>query len=207
MRAGESSTRLVARAYPDVAHLVSGVLYTSSGREQPVKPVTGASAVTFEVAGGDDVPGFEVSVQAPSPVDQLRVERDEEGSRGADGALTVSWQAPSESARVPANVGVVEGDDRFFVDLVFSAEAGATTDTTGDGSAYAPRTVRCGGESAASIAVPAALRGDRSLVSATVHRMRTIRLTTPALAGGQVRVDVLRLLSLATPPRGDEATR
>ena len=77
VRAGESSTRLVSRAYPDVAHLVSGVVYTSSGREQPMKPEAGqGQLVTFEVAGAEDVPGFEVSVPAPiatcSPAETLR---------------------------------------------------------------------------------------------------------------------------------------
>ncbi|RYE94962.1 MAG: hypothetical protein EOO75_00580 [Myxococcales bacterium] len=206
VRAGEASTRLVARAYPDVAHLISGVVYTSSGREQPVKPVVGESLVTFDVAGGEGVAGFEVAVSAPEPVDQLRVERDEGG-----GPVVVAWQAASESRRagaaVSADVGVVEGDDQFFVDVVFGAQAAPVAPGDVDGELLrAPRTVRCGGAATSTIAVPAALSGERAVTSVAVHRLRTIRLTTPALGGGQVRVDVMRLLSVPEA-RGEEATR
>lgn len=203
VRAGEASTRLVARAYPDVAHLISGVVYTSSGREQPVRPVVGENLVTFDVAGGEGVAGFEVAVSAPEPVEKLQVERDEGG-----GPLVVTWQAASEARRaaVPADVGVVEGDDRFFVDVVFGADSMVAPGDVDGELRRAPRTVRCGGSASASITVPAALSGERAVASVAVHRLRTIRLTTPALGGGQVRVDVMRLLNIPEA-RADEAAR
>jgi hypothetical protein len=85
----DTATSLSARAYPDVAHLVSGVVYTS--------PDTAGAAgrrVTFRVAGSVDVPSFDVAVDTPAPLEGLRVNGVALGSSTAPAAvapLRVTW--------------------------------------------------------------------------------------------------------------------
>ncbi len=184
VRSAASSTRLVTRAYPDVAHLVSGVVYTSSGREQP-----GARGpVTFEVSGAEGVPGFEFDAPMPPAIDKVSLNgvevSDERDWLALGDAVELSWQASEEDVTLPASVGAVAGPDRYFVDLTITNRG------------EAPRTIRCSGEAQAKLHVPLVLTEQTQAVTLTSHRLRTVKLATTALSSGEVRLDTARSASV-----------
>lgn len=86
----EASTSLSARAYPDVAHLVSGVVYTS-----PDTAGSPGRRVTFRVLGSADVPSFDAAIDAPAALEGLRVNGVALGSAAPPAALAplrVTWE-------------------------------------------------------------------------------------------------------------------
>ncbi|MDW8248109.1 MAG: hypothetical protein RMJ98_02240 [Myxococcales bacterium] len=179
VRSETTSTRLVTRAYPDVAHLLSGVVYTSSGRELP-----GAQGrVSFEVGGAEAVPGFTLEVPMPPPISSLMLDGvevgDEQDWLSLGDTVELQWAAAEEDVTLPPSVGVV-GPDRFFVDL--SVLDGKKT----------PKTLRCSGGAKARLVAPLQVSEQTQSVTVTAHRLRTVRLSSPALAGGEVRLDAAR---------------
>lgn len=191
VRSETSTTRLVTRAYPDVAHLVSGVVYTSSGRELP-----GARGrVAFEVGGAEGVPGFEVDAPMPPSIEKVTLNgvevSDERDWLALGDAVELSWSATEEDVSLPASVGVSE-PDRFFVDLTV-----INNDQTSS-------TVRCSGGTSAKLHVPLVLTEQTDSVSITAHRLRTVRLATRSLAGGEVRLDAARSASVKLSEGSDD---
>jgi hypothetical protein len=180
VRSETTSTRLVTRAYPDVAHLLSGVVYTSSGRELP-----GASgAVSFEIGGAEGVPGFTVEVPMPPVIGSLTIDgvevNNERDWLSLGDAVELRWSAAEEDVSLPSSVGAVVGPDRFFVDL--SVLDGKKT----------PRTLRCSGGAEARLLVPLQVSEQTQAVTVTAHHLRTVRLSSSTLAGGEVRLDAAR---------------
>lgn len=180
VRSDTSSTRLVARAYPDVAHLVSGVVYTSSGREAP-----GASnRISFEVGGVEGVPGFAVDVPMPPVVEMLALNgvevNDERDWLTLGDAVDLQWRASDEEVSLPPSSRATVESDRFFVDLsVVDAHK-------------APRTLRCSGAAEARLQVPLRFSEQTQSVTLTAHRLRTVRLTSDSQLHSEIRLDAAR---------------
>lgn len=184
LRSETSATRLVARAYPDVAHLISGVVYTSSGRDLP----RASGRVTFEVNGAEDVRGFEVDVPMPPSLDRVTLNgvevNDERDWLALGDDIELAWQATEEDVSLPASVGEVASPDRYFVDL--------SVINRGKPS----RTVRCSGGASQKLLVPLRFDENTQSVTVTAHRVRTVRLATRALSGGELRLDAARSASI-----------
>lgn len=184
VRSETTSTRLVTRAYPDVAHLVSGVVYTSSGREMP-----GArGAVSFEVGGAEGLPGFTLEVPMPPPLETLTLDgvevNDERDWLSLGDAVELRWRASEEDVTLPASVGALARPDQYFVDLT-------VTDAK-----KPPRTLRCSGDAQARLQVPLQIGEQTQSVTVTAHHLRTLRLSTPSLASSEVRLDAARSASM-----------
>ncbi len=179
VRSGTSAGKLVTRAYPDVAHLVSGVVYTSSGRESP-----GASGpVTFEVGGAEGVPGFSVEVPMPPVIEKLTMNGVEVGEGqewlAVGDAVELRWQAPQEDVSLPPSLGTVVEPDRFFVDV-----------SVIDGR-KSSRTLRCSGGAEARLQVPLQITDQTQAVTLTAHHLRTVRLTEGQIRN-EIRLDAAR---------------
>lgn len=173
VRSETSTTKLMARAYPDITQLLSGVVYTSSGREMP--KATGK--VSFEVAGADGVPGFDLEAPMPPSIERVTLNGvevgDEQDWLAVGDAVELGWQA-SEG----------EAGDRFYVDLsVVDAKK-------------APRTIRCSGGASARLSIPLILGEQSQSVAVTAHRLRTLPLKVASVASGEVRLDAARSASV-----------
>lgn len=157
--AAGAPTRLVARAYPDVAHLVSGVVYTTP---DVAKAAPGPS-VSFRVVGVPDVPRFDVAVETPEPAKDLRLDGAATGSTLAspDGPLLLSW--------APAAAG-----ETVYADVALN---GASTTRL--------RCAAASGSSSINVQLPARPLG--STLSVTVHRVRAVALQADGLTGGEAR--------------------
>ena len=166
-------TPLVARAYPDVAHLVSGVVYTT---EDIADDMT-RERVSFHVGGSGDVPELQVEVRVPVAASDVRINGTLLASANADrpsacagcaqGPLAVTW-AP------------VEPGDLFYVDVASDPGPGGVSRGT---------RLRCtsAGSSALLATDPSLLGGAGLIVS--VHRLRTVQFQAGGLSTGEVRLD------------------
>ena len=175
--AGEASTPLVARAYPDVAHLVSGVVYTTPDVTDGL--LARDRRVVFHVAGSADVPPFDAEVEVPMPIESVRVDGVALGeiapARGAS-PLAVSWQP------VP--------DDDVYVDVA-----------AGSGDRVAR--FRCTPKVGASDVVlvdPATVGA--SVVGVTVHRVRSVAIDGAPVTTGEVRFDTAVTGRVSFEPAG-----
>lgn len=180
VRSNTSSTRLVARAYPDVAHLISGVVYTSSGRETP--GVSGQ--VVFDIGGTEGIPGFTVDVPMPSVVEKLSLNgvevNDERDWLTFGDAVELQWHATEEDISLPSSLQAKIAPDRFFVDL-------SVVDAR-----QIPRTLRCSGGAEARFQVPLRFNEQTQSVTLTAHRLRTVQLTSSSQLNSEIRLDSAR---------------
>lgn len=97
--AGETRTALAARAYPDVAHLVSGVVYTSPDEVADVIP--GVSTLTLHAAGSPTVAPFTIELAVPSPLRDVAADGQslsDPDVQVAPGDVTLTWAADDETA-------------------------------------------------------------------------------------------------------------
>lgn len=183
VRSETSDTPLVARAYPDVAHLVSGVVYTSSGREQLA---SASERVIFDVSGTGDLEGFAIEASMPPALGQLALNGVVLGGNepvDPAGGLVLSWKIEPDAAS-DATV-----PDRYFVDLTGVSPAGAST------------RVRCSGSPTASLPLPAGVFEQATGLLVTSHRLRSLRTAAPSLAGVDLRLDTARSMRVQLSPR------
>lgn len=162
LRRGTQSTALVARAYPDVAHLLSGVVYTSAAAQGG----DGGASMRLQVAGNAGVAAIDVDLDEPALPTDVKVNGLVLGSEeavGDSGELLVSWALDRQ-------------DDPMVVDVLF------------DGVTRAPK-MRCvASRGGSSVAVPRPA-GQLS-AKVTVHRLRAVTLEPRQQARVKVQLDV-----------------
>ncbi|MBW2457310.1 MAG: hypothetical protein JRI68_22570 [Deltaproteobacteria bacterium] len=120
LRAGSTATPLVARAFPDVGELVSGVVYTSRGHDISLPAAT---TYSIETSGSDFVDGFSMQVEAPEGLEGVRLSQPAVGieAQPFDSAeltvvvgegLTLVWEpgSPSAGDRIYVDVGTVDDE-------------------------------------------------------------------------------------------------
>lgn len=189
LRVGDDERPLLARAYPDVAHLLSGVVYTTSdaigsgaaavadGDEEVGG--AGANTATFMVGGSAAVAPFEVTIELPPAPSAITVNGrplgehvdEAEGVERARGEALAGGD-PMSRVRVGWS-GEGASGDVVFVDAVLHGTRGV---------AARQRCVPAVGEQHVVVDAP----GD--LVVA-VHRLRTVRVEAGRGPSTEVRVD------------------
>jgi hypothetical protein len=157
-------THLTARAYPDVAHLVSGIVYTSPEVASDVP--ADATSLTFLVAAGERVPGLRVAVPLPRGVDDLRVN---------GRPLREAVSAPIE--RVPLRFAWSNDGGVAFLDV-------AAIEANGDATRW-----RCVGDREGGLTLPASIALTAPTIEVTAHRLTMAPFQADALASGQVQFD------------------
>jgi hypothetical protein len=157
-------TQLTARAYPDVAHLVSGVVYTSPEVASDVP--ADATSLTFRVAPGERVPALRVTVPMPRGVDDLRVN-----------GLPLREAVAAPLARAPLTFTWSNDEGKTFLDVAALEAGGGATRW------------RCVGDREGALALPASVALTASALEVTAHRLTVSPFQADALAGGQVQFD------------------
>jgi hypothetical protein len=122
---GEPIATLEPRQLPDVADLVSGVVYSTAGRGGREDAFPSKSAYLLRVDGTaeSEVPPFVVSVTSPGEPADVRVGGDD----GRGGPVSIALGAPVDlrwEAGLPAPAG--DADDLIYVDLSATSAAPST---------------------------------------------------------------------------------
>lgn len=157
-------THLTARAYPDVAHLVSGVVYTSPDVESDV-PID-ATSLTFQVAASERVPALRVTVPMPQGVDDLRIN-----------GLPLREAVTTALSRAPIAFTWSNDEGKTFIDVAaLEASGGATR-------------WRCIGDRQGSLSLPASVALTATTLEVTAHHLTVSPFQADALASGQVQFD------------------
>ncbi|HEU4405916.1 MAG TPA: hypothetical protein VFS43_11670 [Polyangiaceae bacterium] len=157
-------THLTARAYPDVAHLVSGVVYTSPEVASDVP--ADATSITFQVAAGERVPALRVTVPMPRGVDDLRVN-----------GMPLRAAVATALGRAPITFTWSNDEGKTFLDVAAVEAGGAATRW------------RCVGDREGALALPASIALTASALEVTAHHLTVSPFQAEALAGGQVQFD------------------
>jgi hypothetical protein len=164
LEANGVKTSLVARQVPDVADLVSGVLYTARG-ESALVPRT---RYVLRSSGNAEVEPFEVTALAPAELD-VRV-------AGQDGREPVAL-APDRNIDIAWDTDGA-ADDVVYVDI---ASSDAATPI-----------VRCLFSDAGRATIPAAAWGTIDAGTLSVHRLHREPFRARGLEGGEIRFDFAR---------------
>ena len=159
-------TSFVPRRVPDVADLVSGVVYTARG-EQALAPHT---LYTVRGTGTTDVDSFEALATAPSEPNEVRV-------AGQDGTTTVALGAGS-GVDVSWDVGLA--DDLVYVDVT-------PNDTT-------TPAVRCLFSDNGRARLDASALGAMDEGTMSIHRLHRETFRAKGLDTGEIRFDFARAL-------------
>jgi hypothetical protein len=161
LEANGVKTSLLARQVPDVADLVSGVVYTARAETSL------ASRTRYVLRGGgtSEIDAFEIAAFAPAEPADVRV-------GGQDGRALVTL-TPSIGADMSWEPG--GGDDLVYVDVA-SSEAGTPT-------------VRClFGDSGRAI-IPSGAFGAIEDGTITIHRLHREAFRARGLDSGEIRFD------------------
>jgi hypothetical protein len=156
---------LAARAFPDVADLVSGVVYTT--RDLVTNPLPDHGTFTFRVAGSSTVPPLTLEALAPGPANNLSVAGMQ--LRGdalpvQRGDLTIRWEPAASTELVYVELASLEDGPLDRVRCTFA----------NDGQ----------GVIAASALPRAAMQ------SISIHLVRREGVAAPGLDGGWIRFDL-----------------
>jgi hypothetical protein len=170
LSAGDALKPLQARQLPDVADLVSGVVYSARADELPTR-----SQYMLRIDGSPDqqVPAFVVSATSPGEPEGLRVAGDD----GRSGAVAIAAAGPVELTWEPGSV-----EDVVYVDLAASGAAPAT---------------RCLFDDVGRAVLPTAAFGALDDGTLTVHRLHREYFQTRGVQPGEVRFDFARTVSFA----------
>lgn len=168
--AGESVAALQPRQVPDVADLVSGVVYSAAARGGAL-PSKSAYLLRVDGAPESDVSPFAVSAMSPGEPADVRFAGDD----GRSGPVSILPRAPVELTWEPGG-----GDDVIYVDIAATSSAPAT---------------RClfvdGGHAVLGAAAFGALE-DGTLA---VHRLHRESFHAHGVDPGEVRFDFARVVS------------
>jgi len=160
-------TTLFARQVPDVADLVSGVVYA---RAAEVEQLPAVAPYELRVAGASAADAFVVTANAPADLDALAV------AQQATHAVTLGSAAPVDLEWTPG-----AADDLVYVDV--------------DASERMP-TLRCAfGDAAGRGSIPAALVPDSGTLS--VHRLRRTHFAAKGVDSGEMRFDFARVVTFS----------
>jgi len=119
---GESVASLEPRQLPDVADLISGVVYSTPGRDGAF-PAKSQYVLRVDGTPESEVPPFAVSVTSPGEPADVRVGGDD----GRSGPVAIAAGTPidlSWDAGQAAQTG--EADDLIYVDLAATSAAPST---------------------------------------------------------------------------------
>jgi len=162
-----STTRatLAARAFPDVADLVSGVVYTT--RDLVADPLPDHGTYTFRIAGSNTVPAMTLQASAPGPASDLYVAGlplRSEMLAVRRGDLAIRWEPAA-------------GTDQVYVELA-SMEDGPLD------------RVRCTFANDGQAVIAASALPKAALQSISIHLVRREGVLAPGLDGGWIRFDL-----------------
>ena len=160
-------TTLLTRQVPDVADLVSGVVYA---RAADVDLLPAVAPYELRVTGASPADAFVVAADAPADLTALTVSKQETRAivLGAGGSLDFEW-APGAA------------DDLVYVDV--------------DGRERMP-TLRCAfADASGHGAIPSALVPDSGTLS--VHRLRRTHFAAKGVDSGEMRFDFARVVGFS----------
>jgi hypothetical protein len=168
LEASGVKTTLAARQLPDVADLVSGVVYTGRGENALFPQVR----YTLRSTGTAEVDAFEVNATAPAEPWDVRVAGQDGRApvllpQGGAAAVDLSWEA-----------GAI--DDLVYVDVA-SKDAGTPV-------------TRCLFADAGRAALPSASFGTIDEGTISVHRLHREAFRARGLDSGEVRFDFARAI-------------
>jgi hypothetical protein len=154
-----------ARAFPDVADLVAGVVYTT--RDLTADPLPDQGTYKFKIAGSNAVPPMTLEALAPGPARELSVAglplRGETLVLGR-GDLAVRWE-PAAST------------DQVYIELA----------STEDGPLDR---VRCSFANDGQATISASALPRAAMQSISIHLVRREGIAAPGLDGGWIRFDL-----------------
>ncbi len=163
---GNAQVQLAVRAFPDVANLVSGVMYTAPGPTD-LGPLAG-SALAVRTTGADGIPALSALADAPSIPREVHLEGmaldapELEAHRGHP--LTVTWAAGSPGDLMYVDIDPVPGSASERVRCALA--------DTGSGQI-------------AAMAIP-----ETSAMSLSVHRVRIAPLRSGSGEVGTAQFDI-----------------
>jgi hypothetical protein len=166
---GNTKTSLVARQLPDVADLVSGVVYSARGADQE-GALPSHARYALRVTGTAEVDPFEVLATAPPEPTDVRVD-------GQDARAAVSL-TPGTGAELVWDPGAAE--DLVYVDVV--SREGATP------------AVRCLFSDIGHATLAASAFGAIDEGTVSVHRLHRENFRAKGLDTGEVRFDFARAI-------------
>ncbi len=170
LMAGDAMTTLQARQVPDVADLVSGVVYSARADELPSR---GAYVLRIDGSADLDVPAFVVSATSPGEPANVRVGRDDGRgaavaiAAGAHGTIDVTWEAGA-------------GDDAIYIDVAAATAAPVT---------------RCLFDDSGRAALPVSALGAIEDGTLAVHRLHREAFHARGVEPGEVRFDFARVVA------------
>lgn len=166
IQGGDLSLPLAARAFPDIADLVSGVFYTSRDASTDLPA---PAHYRLDSTGSASVERFDLSLEAPSAPEDIHVgdETLEQGpSLDTTAPVAVRWRAG-------------QAEDVIYVDL--------TTAST-------PSSIRCAFTDVGHGSIPGSMIDDAfggaPSVGIAVHRLRSTGFSVPGIDGGEARFDL-----------------
>jgi hypothetical protein len=170
IEAGERETELRTRAYPDVAHLVSGVMYTSPGIAADGFPHQ--NPMTLHVSGSSEVIAYDVQFQRPELPQQVNINGQSlEKGTSTSFPLQVTWAEGREN-------------ESYFVDV--------SAYQTGQTQRWRCQATNGGHQ----IVLPSTLVPNASSLTITLHRVQNVKLEGSAHTNVQVDGWVMGTVSL-----------
>lgn len=166
VESGAARVQLAMRAFPDVANLVSGVMYTAPGQSDLALPLGGAFGVS--TSGADGIAALVAKADAPVPPRLVRLDGlglDDtvlEARRGVP--LAISWQQEASG-------------DLIYVDI--EPVPGTPSDR-----------VRCAMPDTGAGSISASAIPETSTMNLSVHRVRVAPLRTASGDIGTAHFDV-----------------
>ena len=166
--AGEAATSLQRRQLPDVADLVSGVVYSARAEGLPSRS---AYLLRIDGAPESDVASVVVSATSPGEPSDVRLAGDD----GRSGPVALAAGAPIE---LSWDSGAAE--DLIYVDI---------------GAASVAPTTRCLFEDGGHATIPASAFGAIDEGTLAIHRLHRETFRTHGVDPGEVRFDFARTVS------------
>ncbi len=163
---GNAATDLAVRAFPDVAGLVSGVVYTV--RRQTALDLASNNQVRVHASGASEMPSFDATTDAPPPIAGLAIN----GVAASSPDAAVLRGQPFYLSWTPSG-----GDDKVYVDLM--AIPGSIEER-----------VRCAVSDTGHLQVPAMAVPESESVKMTVHRVRDAALRSDGMETGAAHFDL-----------------
>jgi hypothetical protein len=165
LEASNTRATLAARAFPDVADLVSGVVYTT--RDLVADPLPDHGTYTFRIAGSNTVLATTLEARAPGPAGNLwvaGVPLRSETLALRRGDLSIRWEPAA-------------GTDQVYIELA-SMEDGPLD------------RVRCAFANDGQAVIAASALPKAAAQSISIHLVRREGVAAPGLDGGWIRFDL-----------------
>jgi hypothetical protein len=166
IQGGDLSLPLAARAFPDIADLVSGVFYTSRDASTDLPA---PAHYRLDSTGSASVERFDLSLEAPAAPEDIRL-----GEEALEQGPSIDTTAP-----VALRWRAGQAEDVIYVDL--------TTAST-------PSSIRCAFTDVGHGSIPGSMIddafGSAPAVGVALHRLRSTGFSMPGIDGGEARFDL-----------------